>query len=443
MRRATLHAVIALAGATGCASIAGLDLDGLHEREADAGSSGGSGGAGATGGGGASGGVGGGSGGIAGFGGASGGASGSGAAGGATGGTGGGGPCTPDAVQCNGQQPQKCDAQGVWQNDGLVCTGGGNNCVGSKCVATSCQTAGPGLTDCGTANEDCCTSPLVQGGEFKRSYDGGEFTNGSFPATVSDFRLDRYEVTVGRFRKFVEAWVSGWRPQPGAGKHVHVNDGKGLLVAPTTNQWETGWDSTWAIQLAVSAPDWDKNLIALPSLASWKGGDEHKPITQVTWYEAYAFCVWDGGFLPSEAEWNYAAAGGKEQRVYPWGVTDPAADATLVAYNCYYSNAGACNLTNLAPVGSIAAGVGKYTQLDLGGNTNEWTQDGHPDPITTVTGYSTPCDDCVNLNATPRRVTRGGHYRSKFSNHVKSSARFGHLPTDRPWEGGMRCARVP
>jgi formylglycine-generating enzyme required for sulfatase activity len=34
----------------------------------------------------------------------------------------------------------------------------------------------------------------------------------SFPATVRDFYLDEYEVSVGRFRKFVSAWVGGWRP---------------------------------------------------------------------------------------------------------------------------------------------------------------------------------------------------------------------------------------
>jgi formylglycine-generating enzyme required for sulfatase activity len=42
------------------------------------------------------------------------------------------------------------------------------------------------------------------------------------------------------------------------------------------------------------------------------------PINCVTWHEAYAFCIWDGGFLPTEAEWELAASGG-EERVFPYG----------------------------------------------------------------------------------------------------------------------------
>jgi hypothetical protein len=51
--------------------------------------------------------------------------------------------------------------------------------------------------NCGPAHdESCCASSVVTGGMFDRN------NNASFPATVSDFQLDRFEVTVGRFRKF-------------------------------------------------------------------------------------------------------------------------------------------------------------------------------------------------------------------------------------------------
>jgi formylglycine-generating enzyme required for sulfatase activity len=44
---------------------------------------------------------------------------------------------------------------------------------------------------------------------------------------------------------------------------------------------------------------------------------ERLPIICVNWCEAYAFCIWDGGFLQSETEWKYAASGGSKQRECP------------------------------------------------------------------------------------------------------------------------------
>ena len=77
----------------------------------------------------------------------------------------------------------------------------------------SCQAAGPGVTDCGASNESCCTSPEVPGGTYYRTYansDGGP-TGEADPATVSGFRLDEYQVTVGRFRQFVTRRCLQWR----------------------------------------------------------------------------------------------------------------------------------------------------------------------------------------------------------------------------------------
>jgi len=61
--------------------------------------------------------------------------------------------------------------------------------------------------------------------------------------------------------------------------------------------------------------------------------------------QSHAFCIWDGGFLAGEAEWNYAAAGGSEQRSYPWGSTVPGANAKLAVYGCYYNGSGTWHAT--------------------------------------------------------------------------------------------------
>jgi hypothetical protein len=75
----------------------------------------------------------------------------------------------------------------------------------------------------------------VPGGSYLRSCDGGEYSEDTWPATVSDFRLDHFEVTVARCRPFLAAYLDGWRPEVGAGKHAHLNDGAGI------NGNEAGW----------------------------------------------------------------------------------------------------------------------------------------------------------------------------------------------------------
>ena len=97
----------------------------------------------------------------------------------------------------------------------------------------SCAPGGPGMTNCGpggSGTESCCTSLEVCGGMYYRTYtnSGRGPTGEADMATVSAFRLDKYLVTVGRFRQFVAAWNGGYYPTEGSGKHAHLNGGHGL-----------------------------------------------------------------------------------------------------------------------------------------------------------------------------------------------------------------------
>jgi sulfatase modifying factor 1 len=174
--------------------------------------------------------------------------------------------------------------------------------------------------------------------------------------------------------------------------------------------------------------------------ATWTpsaGNQEHLPIDCVNWYEAYAFCIWDGGFLPSEAEWGYAAAGGSEQREYPWGTTDPGSDNEFQIFNCYYpggSGPPCIDVSNVAPIGTTLEGAGRWGQMDLTGNVEEWAVDWFRDP------FAGPCTDCAYLITTPHHSIRGGSFNLPAS-VVSSTWRDAGLPGGRSQDYGIRCAR--
>jgi formylglycine-generating enzyme required for sulfatase activity len=313
--------------------------------------------------------------------------------------------------------------------------GGGGGADGAPSVAaTSCKAGGAGVTSCGTAGDGCCTTLDVPAGTFFRSYDDGVSTEGTsdaYPATLSAVSIDKYEVTVGRFRVFVAAELGGYRPAAGSGKHSELTAG-GLNAGA-----EAGWDSSWNASFATSEADWSAYLACDPagstSYATWTasaGSNEEHPINCVDWYEAYAFCIWDGGFLPTEAEWNYAAAGGSDQRAYPW--SSPAKSTTLDCAHADYELSCAEGTTKVGA--DSPTGDGLWGHSDLGGNVFEWNLDWYGEQ------YPMPCDDCANLTPAQFRVIRGGSF-DKASTCLLNALRESSAPDGRSSAIGFRCAR--
>jgi len=333
-------------------------------------------------------------------------------------------------------------------------------CTGGAGAPTSCLASGAGLSNCGVSGQDCCCSSLeVPGGTYERDYpNSASSAPAANPATISSFRLDKYEVTVGRFRTYIEFLTSlgGESPASASGKHVHLNEGNGLLSVGASSPdggpdsglvFETGWDSTWNTNLPTgtgTASAWDTQLTTActgAAFATWTdapGANENLPINCLSWYAAYAFCIWDGGFLPSEAEWEYAAAGGGEQRNYAWGTTSPGLASAYAIYNCDYPGGlGLCadgGVTNLAPVGIAPSGVARWGHLDIGGNVWEFTLDSFAD-------YVVPCIDCVNETAQQFRIERGGSFTDTAAALVPPFRGYGFSSAFD--ENGMRCARTP
>ncbi|WP_394828008.1 formylglycine-generating enzyme family protein [Pendulispora albinea] len=306
-------------------------------------------------------------------------------------------------------------------------------------ISSSCAGAHPGAAhDCGpNGDDDCCGSPALPGGTFKRSYDNVSLTDPSFPATVSPFDLDTYEITVGRYRAFVEAG-KGTRANPpaaGAGAHPKIPG--------------SGWNPDWNANLPQDTASL-RTLVACNSIyQTWTdapGANEARAMNCLNWYDVFAFCAWDGKRLPTEAEWNYAAAGGDEQRVYPWSspATSTSVERVNASYNegapneCMGDGIAGCSVTDILPVGTKREGRGRWGHSDLGGNIWEWALDVYADPYP-----SASCADCANLTASgSQRVIRGGGYFSGPT-YMRAGYREGYLATARDGGFGGRCARTP
>jgi formylglycine-generating enzyme required for sulfatase activity len=264
---------------------------------------------------------------------------------------------------------------------------------------------------------------LVPGGPFFRGYDTAAdalFADMSNPATVSAFRLDATEVSVARFRAFVDqgAGTQASPPTAGAGAHTAI----------ANSGWQAGFNAMLpadAAELKTAA-----NCTNVPTWTDAPGANEAKPINCVSWYVAFAFCIADGGYLPTEAEWNFAAAGGDEQRAYPW--SQPASDTTIDCTRADFQGCGA----GLTDVATLPAGNGRFGHSDLAGNVWEWTLD-------TSGAYPNPCTDCAaQATTTSQRIVRGGGFASTAVN-LRAADRFQYLQTAHLDNVGIRCAYPP
>lgn len=287
---------------------------------------------------------------------------------------------------------------------------------------------------CGSEKkESCCTTLSVPSGTYYRSYDlAGDANSGDMthPATVSEFRLDKYEVTVSRFRAFLAAGqgTQAKPPVTGTGTHPKITG--------------SGWQADWNTQLAADTNTLTAGLKCSQAYQTWtdtQGGNENLPINCVTWYEAMAFCIWDGGRLPTEAEWNYAATGGDSQRAFAWSVpsSSVAIDGTYASVDCLGDGNDQCAATDILAVGSRPTGDGRWGHSDLTGNMSEWTLDW-------LASYSSDCTDCANLTVATRRVYRGGSFldfKSTARTAVRPTGGNTGTPTLRNPSLGFRCAR--
>ena len=270
----------------------------------------------------------------------------------------------------------------------------------------------------------------VPGGVFMMGGDNKQASIDEYPkhkVTVSGFWIDVAEVTNKQFAAFVNAThyftiaerKPNWNelkkqlppntPKPNdsvlvAASLVFRQPKKAVELNDYTQWWEWKPGANWKHP---HGPDSD---IA---------GKEKYPVVHIAWPDAVAYCKWAGKRLPTEAEWEFAARGGLENNIYPWG-NEPVNVGKQKA-NYWQGEFPTKNTLEdgffyTAPVGFYAANG--YGLFDMAGNVWEWTADLYnnsyyetitkPAGITNPKGATTSYDpDEPNVS---KRVIRGGSF---------------------------------
>ena len=219
------------------------------------------------------------------------------------------------------------------------------------------------------------------------------------------FYMDRREVTVREYRKFVE---------------------------------ETGH----------RAPDWEQVAIYSPT-------DDH-PIVFVSWHDAMAYAKWIGKRLPTEAEWEKAARGKLAGKIYPWGNLAPT--VAIATVKCNFADKNLAHYwwadkevddgyVYTAPVGSYPRnGYGLY---DMAGNVLEWCLDEYDLDFYEISPSANPvsgADTVAEISDTfasvqSPRVLRGGSWLVN-ARGIRNAARSLLNPSSTSSSVGFRCAKA-
>jgi formylglycine-generating enzyme required for sulfatase activity len=259
---------------------------------------------------------------------------------------------------------------------------------------------------------------LIPAGSFMMgSDDGADNEKPVHEVYVEAFYLDKYEVTMAQFKKFVE--VTGYK----------------------TDAEKEGWSYAW------TGTNWEKKKgVNWRHDAEGKSIGSHRmnhPVIHVSWNDAKAYAQWAGKRLPTEAEWEYAARSGSKGYKYSWGngnpdgnkggnIADEAFKRVFKDWTIWEGYNDGYVFT--APVGSFEPN--EFGLYDMTGNVWEWCDDWHDENY-----YSkSPKQNPKGTESGSQRVLRGGAWGVNPLG-LRCAYRFRGLTASRDGTIGFRCAQ--
>jgi gamma-glutamyl hercynylcysteine S-oxide synthase len=237
--------------------------------------------------------------------------------------------------------------------------------------------------------------------------------------SLPSFRIDRTEVTNEAFAEYLNALELRVTVAFGIGEMTSQsasNDVADLLMEGPEGS---------GLYPIIALDDEQARIIHDGTKFLAAAGYENHSVAETTWAGARAYCVWRGGELPSEAQWE-AAARGSDDRLYPWGDAAPSAQTAFVS--------GQAGVTGL--VGQRPAGASPFEVLDMSGSMAEWT-------LSLKLPYPyVPTDGREASDRAGERVTRGGDYlydAEPASMTVSHRNGFSNAPERGHRHIGFRC----